>query len=281
MGKVRFNLFRGNTLRLVLRHSGGQFVFYTGLSVDASDWNPKKQEVRKGLLHGGDINAALNRLRTEVDRIRIEHLGTGAPIIHAELKAHLDSFWRGKTIEQRDNTASKYIRRLAVERLASAEIQPSTAKMLNSLASAIERFNPALKLDDINLAFHAEFTAFLVAEKKAPNTIASLVKRLKNVMSQAVDSGITDNQAFRSARFRAKSVEVDNVYLTAEEVERLENVAVDGLERKVRDSFLLGVYTGLRYSDFSELKPEDFSTHKGVFMLKKRMAKTSRVIWRR
>ena len=41
---------------------------------------------------GGDINAALNRLRTEVDRIRIEHLGTGAPIIHAELKAHLDSF---------------------------------------------------------------------------------------------------------------------------------------------------------------------------------------------
>ena len=56
MGKVRFNLFRGNTLRLVLHHSGGQFVFYTGLSVDASDWNPKKQEVRKGLLHGGDLS---------------------------------------------------------------------------------------------------------------------------------------------------------------------------------------------------------------------------------
>ncbi|MEG7736006.1 phage integrase SAM-like domain-containing protein, partial [Listeria monocytogenes] len=77
-----------------------------------------------------------------------------------------------------------------------------------------------------NLDFHKDFTAFMISNDKAPNTIASAIKRLKNVMGQAIDAGLTSNQAFRSARFASKESDVDSIYLSELDVEKIENVAI-------------------------------------------------------
>lgn len=90
--------------------------------------------------------------------------------------------------------------------------------------------------------------------------------------------GDTKNIAFKSRAFSAKSQEVDNVYLTAGEVESIERLELSGKLvklSKARDLFLLGIYTGLRFSDFSTLSPEHFVTHEGVLKMAKKAANSN------
>lgn len=66
--------------------------------------------------------------------------------------------------------------------------------------------------------------------------------------------------------FKRKSVEVDvsdkrkEIFLTAEEIQALFDMSLTGMEDKVRDSFLVGVYTCQRVSDFTKIMAEDFRT---------------------
>lgn len=61
-------------------------------------------------------------------------------------------------------------------------------------------------------------------------------------------------------------------FLTKTEVRKIERVRLTGKEAKVRDLFMLGVYTGLRWSDLTSLEEADI----GNGILRKRMYKTKR-----
>jgi len=282
MGKVRFNLHRhryGTIVRLVFRYAGSKFVYYPGEQVSPGDWNKKAMRLRRGAPGWKEINSGLDRLEQEVLRLYRESQGDH-PLSMSALKISLDAFWKGIEPGGKAVTVSEFVRQSALDRVGSGQIRASTSKALNTLAASLDRFRRGLAFSDIDLDFHDKFTAFLISEGKSPNTVAGTVKRLKNVMGRAVDKGLTENQAFRSRRFSSKEIEVDNIYLNELEIEMIERVDLSGKpgHEKARDLFLLGVYTGLRYSDFSELTPGDFQTHAGVFMVKKRMKKTGRKV---
>ena len=63
-------------------------------------------------------------------------------------------------------------------------------------------------------------------------------------------------------------------FLTVEQVHRLERMTLKGYEDKVRDAFLIGCYTGLRFSDIVSLRNEHI---KGGWLTKK-MAKTGFIV---
>lgn len=286
MSKVRYNLHTTNgrtIIRLVLRYGGHKFVYYPGIEVKPELWNSAAQEVRRNAPNHKELNNALQRLKLETERIYTESLGRSLPLFPAELKLALDKFWKGKTaLDNKPKHLSEFVRSMVEARVASGEITKSTGKAFKTLASALDRFRKKIQFAEIDLLFHKQFTAFLIQEQKAPNTIHKHIKHLKQIMDAAFDLGLTDNQAFRSRRFNAKTNETDSIYLTALEVEAIESVdlSAKGLrgEEKARDLFLLGVYTGLRYSDFSNIKPEDYKTYRGVFMVKKRMHKTKKEV---
>ena len=63
-------------------------------------------------------------------------------------------------------------------------------------------------------------------------------------------------------------------FLTVEQLHKLEKMVLKGYEGKVRDAFLIGCYTGLRFSDIITLRNEHIT--KG--WLTKKMAKTGYVV---
>lgn len=282
MSNVRFNLHKhagGTIIRLVFRYAHHKFVYYPGINVNPSNWNSKAMRIRKGADGWKEVNAGLDRLEQEVLRLYRESQGAGI-ITTAQLKIDPDCFWKGKEPGGKAPDVSQFIRQSTAERVSSGQIRASTGKALETLAVALDRFKRGITFEEINLDFHAKFTAFLIGEKKSPNTIAGTINRLKRLMSEAVDKGLTNTQSFRSNRFTAKWIEVDNIYLNETDLALIERVDLSGKPGhiKARDLFLLGAYTGLRYSDFSTLEPGDFQTYDGVFMVRKRMQKTSRVV---
>lgn len=79
-------------------------------------------------------------------------------------------------------------------------------------------------------------------------------------MNEAVERGLTSNLIFRSKRFKTIHENSEGIYLSVEDLSKIakhdlsNNLRLD----RVRDLFLIGCYTGLRFSDLTKLKEENF-----------------------
>lgn len=80
-------------------------------------------------------------------------------------------------------------------------------------------------------------------------------------MSEAFDKKLTTNDEFKSKRFVKPSEESDTIYLDDAELQEMQNYDLSGNLRldNVRDLFLIGSYTALRFSDLSALKPHNIA----------------------
>ena len=148
-------------------------------------------------------------------------------------------------------------------------------RIYNNVVKAIEDFKLAKRfntgLDNINLDFYSEFTDYLKFEKRfATNSIAKYIKTIKTFMNDARDRGFTNNSQFKSKRFKVITEETDTVYLNAAELNRIDQLDLKDNPRleRVRDLFLVGCWSGLRFSDYKDISPRnisgDFMTIKAV-----------------
>ena len=116
-----------------------------------------------------------------------------------------------------------------------------------------------IEFDTIDMTFYYGFTDYLTNVKKVNiNTIGKLITNIKVVMREALEFGYTNNMIFTHRKFRSASADTDMVYLNNEEVEELRNVDLSKDQRldRVRDLFLVGCYTGLRFSDLSKISAD-------------------------
>ncbi len=128
-----------------------------------------------------------------------------------------------------------------------------------------------INFSDIDLDFYDRYIQFLqdsiIPAKKGPgkklavNTIGKKIQTLKIFLNAAKDEGVSSNDKFKSKKFFALSEESEAIALTEAELEKLE--ALDLTDRpaleKVRDLFLVGCWTGCRFSDIAQITPENVS----------------------
>jgi Phage integrase SAM-like domain/Phage integrase family len=142
-------------------------------------------------------------------------------------------------------------------------IHPNTIKTYVTTIRHLREFKVArrkrLDFDDIDLEFYNEYTKFLIKEVKlATNTVGKHIQVLKLVMNEAMEMGYNKNLIYKSRRFVTVRENSDSIFLDKDELAQLEAAELSlypKLER-VRDLFLVGCYTGLRYSDYSILRVE-------------------------
>ncbi len=78
-------------------------------------------------------------------------------------------------------------------------------------------------------------------------------------MAEAVDLGFTNNLQFKHRKFVIDRVDTDAVYLNETELGILykHNFSANKRLEQVRDLFIFGAWVGLRFSDYSNVKPEN------------------------
>lgn len=99
-------------------------------------------------------------------------------------------------------------------------------------------------------------------------------------MGEAVEQELTNNIAFRSKRFVVLKEEVDNIYLTINELKKMYKLDLSAKPQheRARDLFLIGAFTGLRVSDFNDLKPENIIKRIDGYRLKVDTKKTGQKV---
>jgi integrase len=116
-----------------------------------------------------------------------------------------------------------------------------------------------IDFDTIDLNFFYSYVDYLKKVKKlADNTIAKDISIIKVFMGEAVDMGYTDNFAFRNKKFTYSEVETDQIYLNEQELDKIYKHTFSNKKlENTRDLFMFGAWTMLRFSDFTNVKPEN------------------------
>jgi len=145
-----------------------------------------------------------------------------------------------------------------------ARISENTIKMYNQCKRLLNEFNSTrYKIDfkKINLELLLDFKEFLNSKQYSVNTVAKHIITLKTFLNDAHERGFYDSLAHKSKRFRATQVQSDTVYLTETEIEALHKLDLSNKPKldRARDLFLVGCYTGLRFSDYTNIKPENIT----------------------
>lgn len=118
------------------------------------------------------------------------------------------------------------------------------------------------RFDDISIDVYNNLISFFNGKRLGTNTIGRHIRNLKVIMQLAYDKGIHANQVYRNRAFSAPEIETDHVYLTKKELAILANAKYPDKPhyQLALDVFLVGCYTGLRYSDYYRIRPEYIKT---------------------
>ncbi|HUZ58299.1 MAG TPA: phage integrase SAM-like domain-containing protein [Hanamia sp.] len=119
--------------------------------------------------------------------------------------------------------------------------------------------NSEVDFDTINLDFYDGFIKFLTKENYTKNTIGGFIKNVKIFMNEAFERKLTTNLEYRNRKFRVMEEQVEKIYLSEKELSKIYNLDLKKNPRldKVRDLFIIGCYTGLRFSDLIEVRKEN------------------------
>lgn len=127
--------------------------------------------------------------------------------------------------------------------------------------------------DTIDIEFYKEFSSFMANEKNyRPATMGKHIRTLKTFLNEATEEGINKTLDYQKKSFKVVSKNDDetaNIALTEPELDEMFNLDLFDNQRldRVRDLFLIGANTGLRFSDFTDIKPENIREDKdGAFL---------------
>ncbi len=111
-----------------------------------------------------------------------------------------------------------------------------------------------IKLKDIDNDLINDFITFMEeVENYEQSTVKRHVGRLRFFLNRAESDGLTINKKFKERVFVTEKEEVTEPYLTEEEIEKIFNYdfSYDWKLDHARDNFIIGLWTGLRVSDFN------------------------------
>ena len=252
------------------KDEGRKFVYSTGEVIHPNDWDFENRQPKN--LNGRTDKANKQRaIKRQLDRYSNFFSDTiqnyklsNKDVIIAEIKDDFDvEFKRTKSL------ASKFFE---VYNVFLTEKKNDYTEDANS-QTTIKRYeynkkllidfqenrNKKIHFNQINKSFYNQFVNFCVSEKKhSANTVRRNVGLFKTFLYWALENGYTYKTDFQ--KFKApKAQQTDEVALTLQQVQEMFEYDFSDNDRleKVRDLFVFGCSTGMRYSNYSKIEKKD------------------------
>jgi integrase len=266
------NATKETPVNLIIRYSNQKFSYPTGEKINPRHWqgDKSKRNYQRAKPNGGfieytEFNSRLDNIENTVQDIFRRYKndnGSAAPTWN-KFKELLDLAFRRKEPMAKDFMSfikqeievSKSRTNTKTGRIISAPTIRKYNTTYNHLEDFISKTGKRLDFEDINATFYNQFVSFLQTQYNlATNSIGKDISVIKKFLNDATEKGINKNNAYKSNNFAVISEKSDSIYLSEDELKLLFELDLSSsyLE-KTRDLFLIGCYTGLRYSDFSVL----------------------------
>lgn len=285
MAKATFRLKEPNSksetlIYLFYHYQYTRFKYSTRETINPKYWNFNNQRVKESRNFPSypEFNTRLDNLENGINNAFRKLLNDGIQPNNDLLKKGLEFQLDNKVLKQHKLTLFEFIDDFInesenIKQSSTISVYKTTLKHLKDYT---ESKNKNVNFDSINLTFYSSFTKYLSQDlEMSINSIGKYIKTIKTFLNEATERGFNENLEFRKSKFKTISEETDAIYLTADELKIIEEKDFSqkpNLER-VRDLFLLGCYTGLRFSDFSQISQENIIESKSIIQIRTQKTK--------
>jgi len=247
---------------LFFSFDGNRMKYSTGEFIKPSSWNSEKQRARFSTVGATDINNRLIKLDEDINKIYRNLILVNEDINGYILKRKLDECQSNKRKNKIDFFSFIEDHIIYVTPLRKKATIISYNNSLNVLKEYKEYIKRQVDFNTINLDFYYDYIDYLTNQRDfSKNTIGKHIKNIKAFLNEATEKGVNKNLDYKSNRFKVSSEDSDSIYLDKNEIGKIIELKLQyykGLEQ-TRDLFIIGCYTGLRFSDFSQLRLENIN----------------------
>ncbi|WP_158712801.1 tyrosine-type recombinase/integrase [Parabacteroides pacaensis] len=300
------------SIQFIIRKNGQRYRYVPGITVQTEHWIDNKRWCREGKKYpdGFIKNEQIKKYIRIIDDVLIEFdlklITPTQQLFKKSVDAKIQEINnKAGGITKQDNSAStltQYIKK-AVETADKTKITYKSYKTTLNQLEAFERENNLkIYFNDINLNFYNVFRNFLLEKTYfvgkeerhySKNYLGAIFKNIIKFMNDSAGE-YHNNTAYKHKGFKKEKEEIETIYLTNEEIQKLYNLKIDeekihqllpdrayGYKRIIEALqhtqliFLVGCYTGLRISDYSRI--EDFNINEDIIRV--RTTKTNKIVY--
>jgi integrase len=272
-------------LSFIYQKRGKPFKFYTNLYSPQAYWDSDSERIvppkNARYDQATEINIMLDKLQNGVVRLTLRCADERITLTDELLKRELVGLRNLQAPKKGQLTFLQFFEQFVEKKTSVPNYVKNSAKAYITTLKHVKGYveSGASKFDfgDINRDVLEGFVTYLKSKNFQPNHIQKIASTLKTVLKIADEDDVSPSFRLKSSWLSAPRVETDATYLKPKELEVLENFDLSTNRRleRVRDLFLIGCYTGLRYSDYSILNPDCFTkADDGTIKLSLRAKKT-------
>lgn len=277
--KAKVRMDGTNPISIQYCYSADQrIVLNTGIAIPTQYWNRKTGRISKELPSNyGSVQ--------ELEKTLTEQLRKAEDIVEYALKKkdlcpmkflknnfHLPRHWQLEQMSDEEKNLDVFYNIDEYAKSKEGSVKRCTINVINAMKSHLKSFEAhrgePITFDSFDVNFYEQFIKYLTYEipqmRKRKiikglkvNSVGKTIKHLKSFLKDRMRKKIIPY--FDLSAYKVMEEEVDAVYLNWEELSliyRLDLSQNKNLE-KYRDLFVLGCLTGFRFSDYSDIKPEE------------------------
>lgn len=283
-----------SSIRVKISVSGVSIFLYTGRSIDTDHWDKKKCFV-KSYVGKTTTTLLIQRLKElEIDILTLlDRYKNGKPkMSFIDLQSKLFGLIDrpDRKVNKNDNVNSGhketligFIDQFVQDCEAGIRLSPKRQRLKPSsigsykttkgyLLKFQEQTKRVLTLKDFSQSDIDRFSDFLIIDEEfAMNTHAKSMMDLLQIIKYAVKQKKIPAAKLVELEFDTRREETDSIYLTENEILQLLEIKDfdDPVHEQVRDVFVVGCFTAMRFSDYSSIDPSAIRNNRLEFVQKK------------
>ena len=295
---VSFSLARPkqkvSSIRAKISLSGVSIFLYTGRSVETDHWDKKKCFV-KSYVGKSTTTLLIQRLKElEIDILTLldQYKNGKSKMNFIELQSKLTALVdrpdrkKGEPVAkfyQPKETLLGFLDQFIQDCESGVRLSPKRQKLKPTsigsyrttkgyLLKFQEQTKKILTLKDFSQSDIDKFSDFLIIDEEfAMNTHAKAMMDLLQIIKYAVKLKKIPAAKMIELEFDTRREETDSIYLTESEILQLLEIKDfdDPIHEQVRDVFVVGCFTAMRFSDYSTIDPSAIRNNRLEFVQKK------------
>lgn len=262
-------------IMLKLFHNGERLKYSTGQQINPEAWNSEENwpSTSKKFQNNQKISLILHQYIQFISKLMVDmelqKTKVTVSLIRKRLNEEFAQFEESIAEDEKPKpTLSEYIETFISECISGERTLKDqkrysewTIKGYRTLLYHLNQYSRRpIDFDDITIDFYKDFIKYFNKNNCSPNTIGKSVKNIKVIMYAAQKDKLHNNNAFKEREFATFSENPYNIYLNEEELDRIYELDLSKNEKleRVRDLFIVGARTALRFSDLVDLNENNF-----------------------
>lgn len=239
----------------------------TRVYVHPNEWNKRTSSIVNHP-HANDLNAWIYEQIVRLEGMELTMWKRGLTPTLSQMKATIEG----------SSVSEITFRSFCISVIKKSSRKKSTQYNLLGTLSLLSEFRPIYAWEDLNYTFLKDFECWLRGKAYAVNTVGKHLRNLRTLINEAIAAGYLTLDANPFQKYTIKQEKTPHRFLKPEELELLEKMDLAGVLAHIRDVFLFCCYTGLRFSDFKQLRDSHLVEQHGKTWLVIKTEKTGYLV---